>query len=494
MFKKILIANRGEIAVRILRACRSLGVATLALYQPDDRGSLHVRLADECVEIKTPQGFLDQDEVLRIALENGADAIHPGYGFLAEREDFIRQCAEAGVTFIGPPASVVAAARQKIQALQRAEAAGFSTPGHSAGLFTSGDLDALAAETERLGFPLVIKSCRGGRGRGERLVWSPDRLEKAMQAAQSEAQTVYGDRHVYLEKVILPAHQIGVQVMGDGHGNLIHLGEREGSLRYGNQKLIEETPAPCLCPAQRRDLWQAALELARLFELQNVATVEFLVDEAGEFYFTEIKPRIQIEHPLTEMVSGVDLVREQVRIAAGEPLSLDQGSVRLEGWAMQCRISAEDPWRQFMPNPGYLHMVRLPGGPGVRVDTYVYCGSYIPAEYDPLVAKLVAWGMDRRECLERLRQALRELQLTGTPTNLPLVQRILSQPGFIHGRYTTELLPDLPEEATPLDEDYYRDLAVIAALAYLRQRQVLRPVIPERVLGGWHRDSRRLPQ
>jgi acetyl/propionyl-CoA carboxylase alpha subunit len=494
MFTKILIANRGEIAVRILRACRSLGIATLALYQPDDRSSLHVRLADECVELKTPDGFLDQENILQIALENGVDAIHPGYGFLAEREDFIRLCDSAGVAFIGPPAPVVAATRQKIQALQRAEAAGFSTPAHSTTLFTDADLEALYAETHHLGFPLLVKSCRGGRGRGERMVWSPDRLTNAVQAAQTEAQVVYGDRRVYLEKVILPAHLIGVQVMGDRQGNLIHLGEREGSLRYGNQKLIEETPAPCLSPARRRDLWQAALELARLFELQNVGTVEFLVDEAGQFYFTEIKPRIQIEHPLTEMVSGVDLVREQIRIAAGEPLNLDQQAVRLEGWAMQCRISAEDPWRQFLPNPGYLHMVRLPGGPGVRVDTYVYSGSYIPTEYDPLVAKLVVWGMDRAECLERMRQALREFQLTGTPTNMPLVQRILSQPGFIQGDYTTELLPDPLEETTALDETYYRDLAVIAAVAYLRQRQSFRPVIPERVLGGWHRESRRLPQ
>jgi acetyl-CoA carboxylase, biotin carboxylase subunit len=494
MFRKILIANRGEIAVRILRACRSLGVSTVALYQPDDRGSLHVRLADECIELKTPAAFLDQDEILRIALDTKADAIHPGYGFLAEREDFIRRCSAAGVTFIGPPEQAVEAARQKIQALQRAEAAGFSTPGHSATLFTDADLAELYAETERLGFPLVVKSCRGGRGRGERLVWSPDRLEKAVRAAQTEAQAVYGDRRVYLEKVILPAHQIGVQVVGDRHGHLIHLGEREGSLRYGNQKLIEETPAPCLTSAGRQEIWQAALELARLFEFQNVGTVEFVVDGAGKFYFTEIKPRIQIEHPLSEIVSGVDLVREQIRVAAGEPLGFDQDEVHLEGWAMQSRISAEDPWRQYLPNPGYLHMVRLPGGPGVRVDTYVYCGCYIPAEYDPLIAKLVTWGSDRQQCLERQRQALRETQLTGTPTNLPLIQRILSEPSFIEGRYTTELLPGPVDEEVSLDDEQYRDLAAIAAVAFLRQRQVFRPVMPDRVLGGWHRDSRRLPQ
>lgn len=494
MFRKILIANRGEIAVRILRACRSLGVSTLALYQPDDRGSLHVRLADECVELRSQSGFLDQDEILRIAQENGADAVHPGYGFLAEREDFIRQCSLAGVTFIGPPAQVVERTRQKILAMQRAEAAGFLTPDHSVTLFTDIDRAAIIEETNRLGFPLVVKSCRGGRGRGERLVWSPDRLEKALHDAQTEAQAVYGDRRVYLEKLILPAHQIGVQIVGDKLGQMIHLGEREGSLRYGNQKLIEETPAPCLSPAQRHELWQAALELARLFDFQNVGTVEFVVDQAGQFYFTEIKPRIQIEHPLSEIVSGVDLVREQIQIAAGEPLSIKQENVRLEGWAMQCRISAEDPWRQYMPNPGYLHMVRLPGGPGVRVDTYVYSGCYIPAEYDPLVAKLIIWGDERQQCLLRMRQALHECQLTGTPTNLPLIQRILGQPGFIEGRYTTELLPAPMDEEASLEEEHYRNLAAIAAVAYLRQRQSTHPVMPERLLSGWHRESRRLPQ
>lgn len=494
MFRKVLIANRGEIAVRILRACRAMGIATLALYQADDRGSLHVRLADECVELKDPGGFLDQQEILRIALEHGADAIHPGYGFLAEREDFIRQCSAAGVQFVGPPAEVVASARQKIQALQRAEAAGFSTPNHSGIAYDDRNLETMRAEADRLGYPLVVKSCRGGRGRGERLVWSVDRLEKAVRAAQTEAQAVYGDRRVYLEKVILPAHQISVQVVGDQAGRLVHLGEREGSLRYGNQKLIEETPAPCLDPRRRQELWQAALELAQLFELRNVGTIEFVVDQAGQFYFTEIKPRIQIEHPLTEMVSGIDLVREQIRLAAGEPLGYDQSAVHLHGWAIQSRISAEDPWRQYLPTPGHLQMVRLPGGPGVRVDTYVYSGCYIPAEYDPLVAKLITWGEDRPQCLMRMRQALREFQLTGTPTNLPLIWRILSQPDFVQGCYTTELLPGSAGEEPALDEQAYRHLAAIAAVAYLRQRQVFRPLVPDRLLSGWHRESRRLPQ
>jgi acetyl/propionyl-CoA carboxylase alpha subunit len=339
----------------------------------------------------------------------------------------------------------------------------------------------------------VVKSSRGGRGRGERLVWSPERLERLARAAQTEAQAVYDDRFIYLEKVLLPAHQIGVQIVADRFGNRIHLGERDGSMRYGNQKIVEETPAPCLTPAQRAELCQAALDLAALFEIENVVTVEFLVDSAGQFFFTEIKPRIQIEHPLSEMVSGVDLVAMQIRLAAGEALDLRQDQVRLDGHAMQCRISAEDPWRQFMPRPGFLNRVRLPGGPGVRVDTYVYSGCYIPAEYDPLIVKVAASGASRVDCLARLRQALRETQLTGAPTNLPLVQRIIDHPDLVDGVYTTDFLPSPFEEDPVVQELGLRDLAAIAALVYLRKQQVRPPALPERLIRGWHRDSRRLP-
>ncbi len=497
MFKKVLIANRGEIAVRILRACREMGIATLALYHPNDRGSLHVRLADEALPLQTPGGFVDQETILRIARRKGADAIHPGYGFLAEQAGFVYRCEEAGITFIGPPAEVVEITTNKIETLERARQAGFPTPPHSSLVFTRPDMPALFAEAEALGYPLVVKSCWGGRGRGERLVWAPERLERAVRAAQTESQAVYGDRAVYLEKAILPAHQIGVQIVADRFGQRIHLGEREGSLLYGNQKVVEEAPAPGLTDAQRQEICQTALALAELFQYQNVGTVEFLIDAEQRFYFSEIKPRIQVVHPLAEALSRVDLVRQQIRLADGQPLELTQADVRLEGWAMQCRLSAEDPWRQYLPNPGHLHMVRLPGGPGVRVDTYVYCGCYIPAEYDPLVAKLVVWGPDRDTCRARLRQALRECNLTGTPTNLPLVQRIIEQPEFIDGTYTTEGILSLAGTDGDGAEDAlqarYRDLAAIIALAYQQQTQVRRPALPERLLGGWHRDSRRLP-
>ena len=523
MFRKILVANRGEIAVRILRTCRELGAATVALYQAVDRGSLHVRLADECVFLESSKGFLDQEAILNIACEKGVDAIHPGYGFLAEREDFIRACNAAGITFIGPPVEVLDVVRRKPEALTRAHEAGFPTPAYSTLDILPGDFsansngnrtsttDASRSELDDLPYPLVVKSCRGGRGRGEHLVWSADRLEEVVRKCQAESQAFYGEGRVFWEKAILPAHQIGIQVMGDSCGNLIHLGEREGSLIYGNQKIVEESPAPSLTQIQRQRLWQAALELARLFEFQNVGTVEFLLDEQGQFYFTEIKPRIQIEHPLTEMISRIDLVRNQILLAAGEPLSLSQEEVFLNGWSMQCRVSAEDPLRRFLPSPGLLHEVRLPGGMDVRTDTYVYSGCNVPGEYDPLIAKLVVWGPRRSICIERLRQALMESRFSGTATNLSFLQRILEQPDFMKGSYNTSTPID-PSTGlqSPVDRAGYsvanyendawdqetrlRDLSIAAAIAYTQQCQTIRPSIPGRLLSGWHRQSRRLPE
>jgi acetyl/propionyl-CoA carboxylase alpha subunit len=492
MFRKVLIANRGEIAVRIIRTCREMGIATVGLYQTPDRGSLHVRLADEVALIQSPAGFLDQELILSIAQEKQVDAIHAGYGFLAERDDFITRCDQAGIKFIGPPAEIVAQVRQKIEVLEQASAAGYPTVPRSSCVYDAAEIDSFHREADHLGYPLVVKSCRGGRGRGERLVWSADRLDTSLRRAQAEAQTIYSDRRVYLEKALLPAHQIGVQIIGDSLGNLVHLGEREGSVLYGNQKIVEEAPSTSLSSVQREQILQAALEIARQFGLQNTTTVEFLIDAQGQFYFTEIKPRIQIEHSLTEILARVDLVREQIRLAWGEPLGYTQSEVHLNGWAMQCRISAEDPWKQFMPSPGYLYKLRLPGGPDVRLDTYLTSGCEIPGEYDPLIAKLVVWGRDRQACRMRLQRALEEIQFSGVPTNLPLIRRIVEEPDFVRGQYSTDLLPSAVGDET-VDEAFLRNLAAVAALTYLRQSQAFRPVMPERLLSGWHRDSRRLP-
>lgn len=491
MFKKVLIANRGEIAVRVIRTCREMGIATVALYETADHGSLHVRLADECVRLESPAGFMDQAAILRIAGEVGADAIHPGYGFLAERVEFATACEAAGITFIGPPAESMGQAHYKIGALARAREAGFATIAHSYTSFDEGQFAALQAEAERLGYPLVIKSCHGGRGAGERLVRSPERLAEAVRQAQAESYAVYDDRRVYLERAILPARQVNVQIVADNRGKVIHLGEREGSLQMGHRKVLEESPAPCLTPKQREQLWQTAVELARLFHYQNVGTVEFLMGEDGEFYFTEIKARIQAEHPLTEMVTRIDLVREQIRLASGRPLGLTQQDIDLRGWAMLCRVNAEDPWHNFMPSPGHLQRVRLPAGMEVRIDTFVHSGCDVSAQYDPLLAKLTVWGPDRPTCLARLRCALEDFNVAGTPTNLPMLQQLVHEPALASGNYTTDFL------AQPLAEvesgvDYTRDLAVAAAVLAMRRTHLFTPSRPERLNSGWHQDSRRL--
>ncbi|MCA9973593.1 MAG: ATP-grasp domain-containing protein, partial [Anaerolineales bacterium] len=440
MFQKILVANRGEIAVRIVRTCREMGIAALALYAPADAQALHVRLADECAALPGPDGFMDGAALLRLAVARGADAIHPGYGFLAEEADFVQACAAAGVTVIGPPAGVLAGVRDKLGALARVRAAGFATVATSPMTFDVGDEAALAQAADELAYPLVVKACRGGRGPGARLVRRAADLLPAMRRAQAEARAVYSSQQVYLEQAILPAHQVAVQVLGDAAGAIIHLGAREGSVQLGNRKLVEEQPAPGLTAVQQEKLCETAVAIARLFGYQNAGTVEFLVDEAGQCYFTEIKARIQVEHTLTEMVTRIDLVQAQIELAAGAPLAWTQAAVQPRGWAMMCRIKAEDPERGYLPSPGGVDHLRLPGGPEIRVDTYVYCGSEVPAAYDPLIATVCVWGAERASCLARLRRALEDFKLVGLPTNLPLLQQVLRTAGFVDGRYTTELL------------------------------------------------------
>jgi acetyl-CoA carboxylase biotin carboxylase subunit len=493
MFKKILIANRGEIAVRIIRTCRDLGIRAVALYEHDDRGSLHVRLADEAVELKSGQGYLDQAAVLKAALDTGADAIHPGYGFLAERLDFIEACQQAGVVFIGPPLDLMRAQQDKLAVLNRVRAAGIATIEYSPRSFGEDEIEDLRVEAERLGFPLAIKSCLGGRGRGAYPARSAPQLDRALRRAQSEAWLVYGNTRLYVEKLISPAHLIGVQIIADQFGHIVHLGEREGSLQRGNQKMIEEAPAPCLAQPQREQLWQTAIDIARLLDLRSAGTIEFVGDDAGHFYFTEVKPRIQIEHGVTELISAVDIVREQIRAAAGEPLSITQAAVQLRGHAVSCRITAEDPWRHYLASPGVLRRVRLPGGHGLRVETYAYSGCAVPAQYDPIVVKVMAWGRDRAESVRRLRRALDEIALIGLPTTLPIHQLIVRHPEFVTAKYNTDSLRrDMPEDA--LSEAEARDLAVAAAIAYTRRTQAAQPSSPERWQTGWHRSSRRLPE
>lgn len=493
MFKKILIANRGEIAVRVIRACRELGVRSVALYAPAEIGSLHVRLADECAPLEGPAGFLDGEAVLHIALEKGADAIHPGYGFLAEQPAFVARCQAAGVRFIGPPLAVMDRLLCKIEALKRAAAAGYPTAliaPLSAGALAESPLPGSAPEAIRqaaqgLGYPLVVKACFGGRGPGERLVGTPDELPGAVASAQAEAATFFQDASLYLEKAILPGVQVGVQVLRDRQGRGAALGEVQVLAQRGNRRVIAESPAPVLSPARRKDLHAAALELAALFEYENFGTVEFKLDERGRFYFTEMKARLTVEHPLVELLTRIDLVQAQLRLAAGGALDLPLTEAR--GSALLCRVNAEDPWNDFLPSPGRVGQLRLPGGPEVRVDTYLVEGAEVPEQYDPLVAKLAVWGPDRGAALERMRRALEEFKLTELPSNLALLRNILSAPEFVAGRYTTDFA--LPaESAGTVSEDHRRDLAAAAAIMYLLRDPVFQPQVSAGRKNGWHRN------
>jgi acetyl-CoA carboxylase biotin carboxylase subunit len=346
---------------------------------------------------------------------------------------------------------------------------------------------------EEVGFPLVVKSACGGRGRGARVVMKAERLLDAVEAARREAKMIYDDEHLYLERVIAPSHYVAVQILADAHGNMVHVGEREGSLLRHNQKLIEESPAPSLSDSRRQALWQMALDIARLFHFQNVGAVEFLVDDAGNLHFTEIKGRIQIEHAVSEMVSDIDIVREQIRIAAGEALGLAQADIRLSGWAMQCRINAEDPWNDYLPSPGLLTRFRLPQGPDVRVDTYGYAGCEIPQRYDPLLANLIVKARTREECVQRMRRALQEFRIVGVQTNLPLHMQILHEEQFAAGRYDTRYMSQFRFETQCHDEEMRRDLAAMVAVAYALRGHIGKPQTPERIQTGWHRSARRLP-
>ncbi len=491
MFKKVLIANRGEIAVRIIRTCRDLGIWTVAVYPPSDLDSLHVRIADEAHELQSPRRYGDGEEILAIARTCGVDAIHPGYGFLAEEADFARDCAEAGVVFVGPPVPVLERLQAKHMMLAEVEAAGIATAPHSQRTFNGVGLAEMAAEADVLGYPIVIKSARGGRGRGTRLVFKPGKLAENLEQARRESQLVYGDRHLYLEHALWPVCHVDVQVLADHTGAVVHLGERCSSLQQHNQKLVTESPAPCLSPELRQQVWQKALDITRLFEYRGAGTVEFLVDGEGQIYFSDFKSRIQVVHRVTEMVSDIDIVEAQLALASGRTLDFDQSGVQLKGWAIQCRINAEDPWNNYLPSPGVLHRFRIPGGQHVRVDTYGYAGCTVPERYDSLLALVATWGVDREECIRRMKRVLGDFVIAGVQTNLPLHQRIMEHPDFVDGRYKTDFIQQ-SRLADPAPMASLRDLAIAAAVAYERRTNAFRPVEPEVFRSGWHRSARTL--
>jgi len=444
---KLLIANRGEIALRILRSCQELGIATVAVYSTADRNSLHVQLADEAVcvgDSPSNRSYLNFQNIFAAATTRGADAIHPGYGFLAENVAFAEMCASHQITFVGPSPDSIRAMGDKSTAKATMQAVGVPTIPGSEGLLDTHQQAAVLAAA--MGYPVMIKATAGGGGRGMRLVPGPDQLENLFKAAQGEAEAAFGNPGLYMEKFIDRPRHVEVQVLADRHGNVVHLGERDCSIQRRHQKLLEEAPSPGLDPELRRRMGEAAVAAARTIGYEGAGTVEFLLDRGGDFYFMEMNTRIQVEHPVTEMVTGIDLIAEQLRIAGGEPISVRQEDVRLTGHAIECRINAEDPRHNFRPAPGKITGWLPPGGPGVRIDSHVYTGYEIPPFYDSLIGKLIVWGIDRDHALRRLRRALSEFAITGIPTtidfHLALLERPEFQQGDVHTKFVEqEMLP-----------------------------------------------------
>jgi acetyl-CoA carboxylase biotin carboxylase subunit len=480
MFRKILIANRGEIAVRVIRACREMNIAPVAVYSEADAAALHVRLADEAYHIgaaPSSESYLRIDRIVEVARECGADAVHPGYGFLAENAGFARACADAGITFIGPPVAAMEMMGSKTNARRAAMAAGAPVvPGTTEPLASVEEARATAA---RFGYPVMLKAAAGGGGKGMRLVAGEDEIESAFETAQSEAQSAFGDSSVYLEKAVERPRHIEIQIFADAHGHVVHLGERECSIQRRHQKVIEECPSPINDPNLRAAMGEAAVKVALAASYVGAGTVEFLVsDVTREFYFLEMNTRLQVEHPVTELVTGFDLVREQITVAAGEPLSFTQADVEWRGHAIECRVYAEDPENNFMPSPGRITFLRLPQGAGVRDDGGVYRGAEVSIYYDPMISKLAAWGRTRTEAIDRMRRALDEYEVGGIKTTLPFFREIVRDEEFIAGRLDTGFIPrffarretsrdaatrgraDAEQDAT---ETVARDLAIIAA-------------------------------
>jgi acetyl-CoA carboxylase biotin carboxylase subunit len=478
MFGKILIANRGEIAVRVMRACREMGIRTVAIYSDVDREALHVRFADEAYPCGPPparESYLRMERVIEIARRAGAEAVHPGYGFLAENGDFADLCAEAGIAFIGPSGSVMRAMGDKVRARQTMQRAGVPiVPGTTEPL---SDDEAIECAV-RIGFPVMVKASAGGGGKGMRLVEHPSEMEKALQRARGEARASFGDDRLYVEKFIEQPRHIEIQILADAHGRTVHLFERECSIQRRHQKVIEEAPGNGVTPELRERMGRAAVAAARAVDYVGAGTCEFLVDKNGDFYFLEMNTRVQVEHAITEAITGVDIVKATIRAAAGAPLGVSQEELRINGHAIEARVYAEDPDQNFAPSPGRIVVYRPPDGIGVRVDSGVYQGATVTVFYDPMVAKLIAWGVDRGEAIDRLRRALSEFVVKGIKTSIPFHQKVLRHPVFLAGRYDTSFVEKHmdggrggPGDATEAEEARRVAFMLAAIAAYRRDKE-----------------------
>jgi acetyl-CoA carboxylase biotin carboxylase subunit len=507
MFRKILIANRGEIAVRLIRACRDLNISPIAVYSEADAGSLHVRMADEAFCIGPPpsaESYLNIPKIVNVANRANAEAIHPGYGFLAENAAFARKVTEAGLVFIGPTAEAMEIMGSKTNARRAAIKAGAPVvPGTTGALK---DLESARVTAAQLGYPVMLKAAAGGGGKGMRQVAAESELQSALEAAQSEAASAFGNSEVYLEKVVENPRHIEIQIFADQHGNFVHLGERECSIQRRHQKVIEECPSPINDAGLRQRMGEAAIKIAKAVDYVGAGTVEFLYsDKTREFYFLEMNTRLQVEHPVTELVTGFDLVREQVNVAAGGKLSFAQDDVRWHGHAIECRVYAEDPENNFLPSPGRISFLRVPAGPGIRDDSGVTEGDEVSIYYDPMISKLAAWGRTRTEAIDRMRRALDEYAVGGIKTTLPFFREIVRDEEFIAGRLDTGFIPRFHERSGKPAGDtqafsLHQDLAIItAAIAYAEsQRQASNNHRPEKQskwkISGRARTVNRIPQ
>lgn len=467
MFTKVLIANRGEIAVRIIRACRELGLETVAVYSEADRQALHVRYADEAYLLGpaiSRESYLRGDKIIEIALQTGAGAIHPGYGFLAERADFCQAVLDAGLAFIGPKPSAIAAMGDKAIARATVAKAGVPVVPGTEGIGNLSDQELLKAASE-IGFPILIKATAGGGGKGMREAQTLEEMPDLLTAARREAEAAFGDGNVYLEKLIEGARHIEVQILADQLGNVIHLGERECSLQRRHQKLLEEAPSPFVGDNEefRQQLGSVAVRAAQAVNYINAGTIEFLVDSDKNFYFLEMNTRLQVEHPVTEISTGIDIVREQIRIARGRQLRINQQDVVMKGWAIECRINAEDPHHGFLPSTGIITHMNPPAGPGVRVDTGVFPGFEITPYYDSMISKLIVWGENRAEALLRMRRALEEYRIVGVSTNIPFHQKLMNSPRFQAGQFDTRFIEERFSANLDDESDTNQDIAAVLA-------------------------------
>lgn len=495
MFKKILIANRGEIAIRIIRACRLLDIKTVAVFSDADRGALHVRFADEAYHIgasPASQSYLVMEKLVEVARKSGANAIHPGYGFLAENWQFAKLVGESGLTFIGPPPEAIRLLGDKLEARQLAERAGVPTvPG---GPVSASKISMANKLADKCGYPILVKAVAGGGGKGMRIVNSPDELEKSLVAAGNEARSAFGDDRVFIEKCVVRPRHIEIQIACDRHGNAVYLGERECSIQRRHQKLIEEAPSSFVDLELRRRMGETALKAVKAAGYVNIGTVEFLVDKDKNFYFLEVNTRLQVEHPVTELVTGIDLVDEQIRIAAGEALSFKQQGVIVTGHSIECRICAEDAVNGFIPSAGKIVSYRQPSGPGVRVDSGIREGSEVTPYYDSLVAKLITYGATRGEAIKRMRQALAEYRIAGIVTNIGFHETVMEMPAFVKGELSTGFIadqfPDGIKNVEP-DGELTKAAAVAAALHHFRESQRVTAVNPTQTsVSRWQTGAR----